>query len=102
MDHERPEEAQRWTMAEITTRQGEWALGKWRMDSLLGAGGMCAVYAATHRSNGKRAAVKVLHPELVQIPEVVSRFAREGLAANTGQCTNVGAGFARRACRQRG
>ena len=35
---------------------------KWRVDQLLGLGGMAAVYAATHR-NGKRAAIKILHAE---------------------------------------
>ena len=33
---------------------------KWRLDHVLGVGGMATVYAATHR-NGKRGAVKILH-----------------------------------------
>ena len=40
---------------------------KWRLDRLLGCGGMGAVYAATHR-NGTRAAVKVLLPEAALSP----------------------------------
>ena len=44
------------------TRLGELVLGKWRLDRLLGVGGMACVYAATHR-NKKRAAVKMLHRE---------------------------------------
>ena len=36
---------------------------KWRIDALLGVGGMASVYAATHR-NQKRVALKVLHVEL--------------------------------------
>ncbi len=55
---------------------------KWRLDALLGVGGMAAVYAATHR-NGSRAAVKLLHAELSLNPQVRSRFVREGLVANT-------------------
>src|ERR1700733_1510658 len=54
---------------------------KWTLESLLGVGGMAAVYAGKHR-NGARAAVKVLHPELARIPEVRERFLREGYAAN--------------------
>jgi serine/threonine protein kinase len=54
---------------------------KWRIDSFLGEGGVAAVYAATHR-NGKRVAVKVLHPHLASIPEVRDRFLREGYLAN--------------------
>src|SRR3954447_11686335 len=55
---------------------------KWRLDSLLGVGGMAAVYAATHR-NQKRVAVKVLLPELSNDEDVRTRFLREGYAANT-------------------
>jgi serine/threonine-protein kinase len=54
---------------------------KWRIDSLLGIGGMAAVYGATHR-NGKRAALKMLHAELVADPALVTRFLREGYLAN--------------------
>ena len=54
---------------------------KWRIDSLLGIGGMAAVYGASHR-NGKRAALKVLHAELVVDPSLVARFLREGYLAN--------------------
>ena len=43
-----------------TARVGTTIKGKWRIDALLGSGGMAAVYAATHR-NGQRAALKILH-----------------------------------------
>ncbi len=54
---------------------------KWRLDSLLGVGGSAAVYAATHR-NGKRGAIKLLHPELSAQTGLVERFLREGYVAN--------------------
>jgi eukaryotic-like serine/threonine-protein kinase len=57
---------------------------KWKLDSLLGIGGMAAVYAATHR-NGKRVAVKMLHTEFNHDEEVRTRFLQEGYAANTIQ-----------------
>ncbi len=57
---------------------------KWTLESLLGVGGMAAVYAATHR-NGKRVAVKMLHPEFSHDEEVRTRFLQEGYAANTIQ-----------------
>ena len=57
---------------------------KWKLDSLLGIGGMAAVYAATHR-NGKRVAVKMLHAEFNHDEEVRTRFLQEGYAANTIQ-----------------
>src|SRR5580658_7257802 len=62
-------------------RLGQMLRNKWRLDVLLGVGGMAAVYAATHR-NGNRAAVKVLHTELSANEEVRARFMREGHAAN--------------------
>jgi len=54
---------------------------KWQLEALLGVGGTAAIYAAKHR-NGKRAAIKILHPELTSNDEVVQRFLREGYAAN--------------------
>jgi serine/threonine-protein kinase len=68
--------------AHARTRIGRVLHNKWRLDALLGVGGMAAVYAATHR-NANRAAVKVLHDELSGVPEVRTRFLREGYVANT-------------------
>jgi serine/threonine-protein kinase len=62
-------------------RLGETLRGKWRLDVLLGIGGMATVYAATHR-NGSRAAVKILHPELSLNAQLRGRFLREGYVAN--------------------
>jgi serine/threonine-protein kinase len=62
-------------------RVGTSLRNKWRLDELLGVGGMAAVYAATHR-NGTRAAVKVLHVELSTSADAKTRFTREGYVAN--------------------
>lgn len=63
------------------TRVGSVLREKWRLDALLGVGGMAAVYSATHR-NGSRVAVKILHPELSVNVQVKTRFLREGYVAN--------------------
>ena len=63
------------------TRIGQVLREKWRLDVLLGVGGMAAVYAVTHR-NGSRAAIKLLHPELSTDHQVRTRFLREGYVAN--------------------
>ena len=55
--------------------------GRWRLDSILGAGGMATVYAATHR-NGSRMAIKVLHAHLLEDAELVARFTKEGRMGN--------------------
>jgi tRNA A-37 threonylcarbamoyl transferase component Bud32 len=63
-------------------RVGTVLCGKYRIDGVLGVGGMAVVYAATHR-NQKRVAIKMLHPELSMRQEIRARFFREGYAANT-------------------
>src|SRR5262245_23422777 len=63
-------------------REGLVLRDKWRIDRLLGVGGMATVYAAAHVNNGKRVAVKILHAELSVNPEVRTRFLREGYVAN--------------------
>ena len=62
-------------------RVGTVVRAKWRLDRVLGVGGMGVVYAATHR-NGKRVALKMLHPELSSHAEARARFVREGYVAN--------------------
>src|SRR5687767_215223 len=62
-------------------RVGQVLRSKWRLEALLGVGGMACVYAGTHR-NGKRGAVKLLHLELSLNEDVKTRFLREGYVAN--------------------
>ena len=69
-------------VARIEARVGRTLKGKWRIDQLIGVGGMASVYAATHRNN-KRVAVKMLHPELSMNVAVRQRFLREGYVANS-------------------
>ncbi|HLK40562.1 MAG TPA: hypothetical protein VKU41_27610, partial [Polyangiaceae bacterium] len=64
-------------IARAEARVGASLLDKWRLDELLGIGGMAAVYAATHR-NGMRGAVKILLPMHAGSTEVRERFLREG------------------------
>src|SRR6185369_2487424 len=67
-------------------RVGRTLKDKWRLDELIGVGGMAAVYSATHTNNGKRVAVKMLHAELsVGSGEIKTRFLREGRVANKVQ-----------------
>jgi eukaryotic-like serine/threonine-protein kinase len=62
-------------------RIGATLKGKWRLEELLGVGGVAAVYAARHK-NGKRVAIKILHPAFAADERVVARFSREGYVAN--------------------
>src|SRR5687768_13125108 len=54
---------------------------KYRIERVLGVGGMASVYEATHR-NGHRVAIKILHPELSIRADIRQRFLRESHAAN--------------------
>ncbi|MBW2522712.1 MAG: serine/threonine protein kinase, partial [Deltaproteobacteria bacterium] len=57
-------------------------LGSYTITRLIGRGGMGAVYEATHRELGKRAAIKTLLPEHAIKPDVRTRFLREGQASS--------------------
>ncbi|MBW2263352.1 MAG: serine/threonine protein kinase [Deltaproteobacteria bacterium] len=54
---------------------------KYEILSLLGEGGMGAVYMAKHTAVGKRFAIKLLHEQFVHHTEMVARFMREARAA---------------------
>src|SRR5580700_9948311 len=69
-------------LALARARIGKVLRGKYRLDRVLGIGGMAVVYAATHR-NKKRFAIKMLHPELSMRENVRTRFLREGYVANS-------------------
>lgn len=65
-----------------TERLGTTLRGKYRLDAVLGTGGMAVVYRATHR-NRAEFAVKMLLRELSDDDETRARFLREGYAANS-------------------
>jgi serine/threonine-protein kinase len=56
-------------------------LGKYRVDSLLGEGGMGAVLKASHLELDEAVAIKVLLPEMLERKDIVQRFLREAKAA---------------------
>jgi eukaryotic-like serine/threonine-protein kinase len=65
----------------IQQRIGQTLGERWVLKSVLGVGGMAAVYAAAD-SAGNEAAVKILHPEIGMRRELRERFMREGVVAN--------------------
>ena len=56
--------------------------GAYRIDTLIGEGGMGAVYQATHLRLGKRVAVKVMARELSANSEALARFHREAVVTS--------------------
>jgi serine/threonine-protein kinase len=57
-------------------------LNNYELVSLLGEGGMGVVYMARHTYMGRRAAVKILRPELLHDKSLVDRFMEEARATN--------------------
>jgi len=60
---------------------GDILAGKYRVDRILGAGGMGVVVAATHEALDQKVAIKFLLPTMVDNSDLVRRFLREGRAA---------------------
>ncbi len=72
-----------WGSAEVTdgVRAGDVLAGKYRVEKVLGAGGMGIVVAAHHIQLDEKVAIKLLLPEALANEEAVARFAREARAA---------------------
>jgi eukaryotic-like serine/threonine-protein kinase len=60
---------------------GQILLGKYRVERVLGMGGMGVVVAATHVNLEERVAIKFLLPEALHSQDTVARFLREARAA---------------------
>jgi eukaryotic-like serine/threonine-protein kinase len=72
---------------DLAAQDGEALIGKtledkYRLEALLGAGGMCIVYRATHMQMGKQVAVKILKPQFAADPALSRRFEQEARAAS--------------------
>lgn len=57
-------------------------LGNYRVVGQLGSGGMGSVFEAVHQYIERRAAIKVLHPDLSQNQQFRTRFLNEARAVN--------------------
>src|SRR5882762_10512927 len=68
-------------MNEPPVREGEVLAGKYRVEKVLGVGGMGVVVAATHIQLEERVALKFLVKEALESADAVARFAREARAA---------------------
>ncbi|HYN37000.1 MAG TPA: serine/threonine-protein kinase, partial [Actinomycetota bacterium] len=64
-------------------------LGSYRIDSLLGRGGMGVVYLAEHIHLGRKVALKVLAPDMADDEEFRQRFLRESQMAARVEHKNI-------------
>jgi serine/threonine protein kinase len=60
---------------------GQLIADKYRVERVLGSGGMGTVVAATHLALGQLVAIKVMRPEAGDRPDAAERFLREARAA---------------------
>ena len=63
------------------TLPGSLFAGKYRVEKILGQGGMGMVLAARHLGLDEPVAIKVLLPAMMQVPGMVERFTREARAS---------------------
>jgi serine/threonine-protein kinase len=62
-------------------REGDLLAGKYRIERVLGMGGMGVVVAAMHEQLEERVAIKLLHPAMAADAGATTRFLREARAA---------------------
>ena len=75
--------------AEARALEGKILGERYQLETLLGVGGMGAVYRAQHIHMHKTLAVKVLHRAMASHPEVIARFEREAIAGGCIEHPNV-------------
>ena len=73
-----------WTSSEEAADPwiGQVVNGKFRIEAMLGQGGMGKVYRGRHLTLDRPVVLKMLHPDLSTDPQVVQRFQREARAAS--------------------
>jgi len=70
-------------------RYTEQVIDSYQLGAIIGRGAMGEVYEATHTVTNEQAAVKLLHPQVLDSPNHVARFLREARAIDALQLPNV-------------
>lgn len=74
-------QGQRTDLADLGMTVGDIIDGRYRIERVLGAGGMGVVIEATHTALNERVAMKLLRPQLIANSRLRERFLREAQAA---------------------
>jgi serine/threonine-protein kinase len=73
----------------VSFKTGQMIAGKYRLNSLLGTGGMASVWGATNTFTERQFAIKFLLPEFARTPEAAQRFMMEAKVSGRVQHPNV-------------
>ncbi len=76
-------------LREMKSYENQTIDGRYRVEKLLGKGGMGSVYSGRNIAVGKRVAIKFLHRELADNEEIVKRFYREAQSAAALEHRNI-------------
>src|SRR3954464_3320919 len=76
--------------ADLPIFVGQIVAGKYRIEGILGVGGMGFVAKATHLELLQPVAIKFLRPEMLEVPDATKRFVREARAAGRLSSEHVG------------
>ena len=71
------------------SQPGDMLAGRFRLDELVGRGGMATVFRAWDTVLGRPVAIKLLRPEIIADPDLALRFRREAHAAAVLHHPNV-------------
>jgi eukaryotic-like serine/threonine-protein kinase len=77
------------TESELSALVGTTVAGKYRVDRMIGRGGMGAVFQAANLAIGKRVALKFLDHEAAKNREACQRFQREAEAAGMAESAHI-------------
>ena len=68
---------------------GRMLAGRYRLQGILGEGGMAIVYEGEHVAIGKRVAIKIVQSIFANDDEIVSRFEREARSAGAVESEHI-------------
>ena len=77
------------TESELSSLVGSTVAGKYRVDRMIGRGGMGAVFQAANLAIGKRVALKFLDHEAARNREACQRFQREAETASMAESAHI-------------
>jgi serine/threonine-protein kinase len=75
--------------SEASRAIGEVLAGRYRIERIIGEGGMGAVYEGKHTDIGKRVAIKLVHAVHMRHPEIEERFKREARSASAIESEHI-------------